>query len=80
MVEAKDRIRKAVRDNLLRRAEELNLTQTEIARRMNVTRQTIGHYFTGANTPTVEMLVGLARVLDCKVDDLLEGYDDKTNN
>lgn len=80
MVEAKDRIRKAVRDNLLRRAEELNLTQIEIARRMNVARQTIGHYFTGANTPRVEMLVGLARVLNCKVDDLLEGYDDNTNN
>ena len=79
MAEAKDRMRKAIRDNLLRRAEAMDLTQTEIARRMNVSRQMVGHYFAGANIPNVNNLIGLAKVLECTVDDLLEGCaDDNT--
>ena len=80
MAEAKDRMSRVIRDNLLKRSEKLGLSQTDLARRTGMTRQTVCHYFSGARFSSIMTLYTFAKALGCGIDDLLEDYDDKTNN
>jgi putative transcriptional regulator len=54
-----------------------NFTQEELAKRLNVTRQTINAIENNKYNPTLELAMKLARVLDTTVEDLFEiDYDD----
>ena len=56
MAEAKDRMSRVIRDNLLKRSEKLGLSQTDLARRTGMTRQTVCHYFSGARFSSIVTL------------------------
>lgn len=47
------------------------LTQDELARLLGVNRTTVTQWETGTNHPRATMLVKLAKILRCSVDDLL---------
>lgn len=47
-----------------------NLTQDELAKKMNVTRSTVSMWETGAAFPPGNKLPKLAEVLGCSIDDL----------
>jgi len=55
--------------NLLRaRLESKGITQDELARRCNVSRQAIGQLLSGRHSPTLRTITRVAGVLGCKAD------------
>ena len=48
-------------------------TQAEIASRMNVSQQAIAKWENENSLPRADKLVQLAKILDCTVDELLNG-------
>lgn len=48
-----------------------NLTQDELGKILGIDRSTISQWERGENRPRVDMLVKLARVFKCSVDNLL---------
>lgn len=55
------------------------LTQEQLARQLNVSRQTISSWETGRNLPDLEMVVVLAKLFEISLDTLILG-DDKMEN
>ena len=51
--------------------KERGMSQEELAEKLQLTRQTISKWETGASTPDLELLVQLAEVFDVSVDSLL---------
>jgi len=49
-----------------------NLTQGELAEKLNVKRTTISMWENNNSQPNIEMLKKLATVLNCSVDDLIK--------
>lgn len=57
-----------------------NLTQDELANKMNVTRQTVSSWERGKSLPDIEMISIIASFFDVSVNDLLLGEIRKVNN
>ncbi|WP_368234095.1 helix-turn-helix domain-containing protein [Anaerotruncus rubiinfantis] len=60
--------------------ESRNLTQQELADRLDIGRPTIAHYEGSALYPSVEVLIKLARFFDVSADYLLGLSDDAVPN
>lgn len=58
--------------NLLELRKQNNLTQKELAEKLNVGSNTISQYELGKRLPNAIMLKKIANVLNCTVDDLLK--------
>jgi len=56
-----------------------NMTQEELAEKMNVSRQTISKWEIGTVLPEVEKLVELCEMFNCSIDQLLKGNMDFSN-
>lgn len=56
-----------------RRRTELNITQEELAKRLNVTRAAISNWEVGRNYPDIQLLVKLSDELNISLDQLLRG-------
>lgn len=56
--------------NIRTARESKNMTQDELASRLNVSRTTVSMWETGDAMPRADKLPELARALDCKIDDL----------
>ncbi|MBQ8891355.1 MAG: VanZ family protein [Bacilli bacterium] len=64
--------------NLIKtKRKEKNLTQEELASRINVTEKAISRWETGRGTPDISLLVPLAKELDVSVSELLNGEENK---
>lgn len=57
--------------NLRRRAEELRISNAEVARRAGLTERRYGNYVSGRREPDLATLVRIARVLETTPDVLL---------
>lgn len=57
-------------NNLKEVREKANLTQEQLANLINVDRSTITKWETGEASPRSDKLSMLAKVLDCRIDDL----------
>lgn len=55
------------------------LSQTEMAHRLNITRQAYNHYETGKRIPPLDTLQGISFILDVSIDYLLENDSKKTS-
>jgi len=62
--------------NLKKRAQELGLSNAEVARRAGLTERRYGNYITGRREPDLATLVRIARVLETTPNVLL-GFDDE---
>lgn len=56
-----------------------NMTQEELAEKVNVSRQTVSKWELGSILPEVEKLVELSEIFNCSVDQLLKGSMDFSN-
>lgn len=54
------------------RREKLGLSQRDLAKQMNVSQGTIAMWETGVTSPMAKRLPILAKLLKCKIDDLLK--------
>lgn len=57
--------------NLKEIREEKGLTQDQLAKQVNVVRQTVSKWERGLSMPDVDLLMKIAEVLDCTVGRLL---------
>ncbi len=53
--------------------KELGLTQTQVAKQLSMSQQTLAHYEVGRLRIAIATLVPLADILSCTVDELLNG-------
>ena len=49
------------------------MTQAEIAAQIGVNQNTVSQWETGERMPRAVMIIQLAKILDCTVDELLKG-------
>lgn len=56
--------------------EDRDLTQTEVAKAVNVTQRNISFYETGKNEPDIETIISLAKFFNVSTDYIL-GLSDK---
>ncbi len=67
--------------NLIKvKRKEKNLTQEELAIKLNVTEKAISRWETGRGTPDISLLLPLSKELDVSISDLLSGKDNHSNN
>ena len=59
--------------NIKRFRTEKNMTQTELAEKLFVTRQTVSSWETGRTQPDIEMLAALAEALGVPIEELIYG-------
>lgn len=50
---------------------EKNMTQSELAKALNVSRSTVSNWETERNYPDIQLIISLARVLDVPLEKLL---------
>lgn len=65
-----DRINKLMAKN--------HLSQGNLAKRLNIGRTTLNHYFTNRRTPKIDLLINLSNIFNCPVDYLLGTKDNIT--
>jgi len=53
--------------------ESSNMTQTQLALKLGVTRTTVTMWEMGINYPTVENLIKLSEIFNCTIDELVKG-------
>ncbi|MFC6314664.1 helix-turn-helix domain-containing protein [Lapidilactobacillus achengensis] len=58
-------------DRLKQRRQQLQLTQTELAQKLNVSRSAVSNWEVGRNYPDLEVLISLSQLLETSVDWLL---------
>lgn len=59
---------------------EKGFTLLSLARNVGVSLKTIYNYESGAREPSIAMLIRLAEVLDCTIDDLIDKVGDNNND
>lgn len=57
------------------RLAELEIKQQDLAEQLGVTKQTMNAWVNGRALPTLEMAFKVAKILDCKVDDLFTYFE-----
>ncbi|MCO7175578.1 helix-turn-helix transcriptional regulator [Sporolactobacillus kofuensis] len=62
----------ALRKGRCRLKDQLNISQAEFARKMEVTESTVSHWITGRQKMNLDNAVLASRILHCKVEDLYE--------
>ena len=60
-----------IRNNLIATIKESGLTQTELARRLNIKQQTVQQYISGRSMPALDTFANLCVVLDVDPADIL---------
>ena len=60
-----------IRNNLIEAIKSSGLTQTEIARKLNVSHQTVNDYARGKAMPALDTFASLCAILDVEADYIL---------
>lgn len=58
-------------ENLKTTRLERGLTQEQVAEKVNVNRVNIAYFESGVKVPSVAVLIAIADVLECSIDELL---------
>lgn len=64
---------KAISDNIKKYRTENNITQENLAERLNVTRQAVSNWENGKTEPDIETLTKMAQIFDISIDELVDG-------
>lgn len=67
-------------ENLVTLRKKSNMTQEQLAERLNVTRQTIYKYETGQTYPEMDKLLDLSKIFNINLDQLINGQIDEDLN
>ena len=66
-----------MKNNIRELLEKNNITEKELAKRINITEASVSRYITGDRIPKVSTAIQIARILNCSVEDL---YNENYNN
>jgi len=61
--------------NIRRLCEEKGMTHRALAEKAGITKVSISRYCSGKRVPSAPTLYAMAKALDCRMDDLMEGVD-----
>lgn len=64
-------------NNLKKIRQDCNLTQEELAKKIDTSRSNIANYENNKNMPSIDVLSKLSKVLDCSIDYLLGKSDER---
>ena len=64
-----------LKNNLKKFRKELQLTQQEVADKLNISKYTIAHWELGTSKPSIEFIVALSKLYDVSINALI-GLDD----
>ncbi len=64
-----------INDNLRGLRQSRNLTQDQVAEKLNVTRQTVSSYESGRTRPDIDTLVRYCEIFGIELESLIYGYD-----
>ena len=53
--------------------ESLNMTQSQLALQLGVSRTAVAMWETGVNFPSVPLLIKLSEIFNCTIDELVKG-------
>lgn len=67
-------IKRNITKNIVKYREQANLTQKELAKRLNVTPSRVSNWEQGANSPTIEILFEVCNVLGVSINDIYGIY------
>lgn len=70
----------SVTERILKKREELNLSQTDLAKRAGLKPPAISQYESGLRRPSYEALIKLSNALDVTIDYLISGKEVKSDN
>lgn len=59
-------------ENIKKLRESEGLTQKDLAKKIGVTYQTIGHWETGRRKPTFDKLIKLSKIFEISIDELIK--------
>ena len=60
--------------NLKTLREKKNLSQEDLARKLQISRQSISKWEQGISYPSILYLIPLAKILDCTLEELLKDF------
>ncbi len=60
-----------IRARLIQAVRESGLTQTELAKRLNIGQQTVSEYLHGKSLPALDTFANLCKVLDLDANEIL---------
>lgn len=63
----------AVGKNIKNMRKKLDITQEELAEKINVTRQAVSNWENGKTEPDIETLTRIAQIFDISIDELVDG-------
>lgn len=69
-----------IADLIKTKRKEKNLTQEELAKKLNVTEKAISRWETSRGTPDISLLLPLSKELDVSVSEILSGEEDKKSD
>src|SRR6476620_7079559 len=69
----------AISNNILVFRQQMGLTQEALAQFLGVKREMISYYENGTREPSVEMLLKLADLFGCELEDLIEDNPEALN-
>ncbi len=69
-----------MKDIIIKRRKELNLTQQQLAEMLHISDKVISKWETGRSLPDTSMLLPLAKALQISINDLFEGEGTAENN
>lgn len=67
------------KDNLRQRRRAANMSQKDLGDKLNVVQATIASWERGRNEPSIAMLIKLADIFDCTLDELV-GHTELSHN
>lgn len=60
-------------NNLIKERKKQNLTQEDLAEKLNVSRQAVTKWESGKGYPEMDKIIELSKIFNCSIDDLLKG-------
>ena len=63
----------SVGENIKNIRKKNNITQEELAEKLNVTRQAVSNWENGKSEPDIETLTNIAQIFDISIDELVDG-------
>lgn len=69
-----EEIRKNISKNIVKYREKANLSQKELATRLGVTPSRVSNWEQGANSPTIEILFEVCKILNVSINDIYGVY------
>ena len=61
--------------NIKKLCEERKMTHRELAQKSGITSVSVSRYCSGARVPSATTLYAMAKALDCRMDELMEGVE-----